>query len=614
MAAAQLAQRLNDLSLGVSVAYSTANVALNVPQYMDEILKIQDIAKSDTSATAVLIYKGLRILQEVDFLNAYFSVTGKTSSAKVYQDAASRLRKLLSATISNGVDFSAVCGREFLRFALDRALINEFIPNVKIEPYAESGKASDEFVRLVTPENVRGEVDKGLTSGSAAGLVAMVPVKTRHFFVCDCIRYIMSVTSTDYKGKASFIIALLEAVSVEACVTDTFEVSAGLCVDLFAFRTGDEDSLVRVFFEIHEKFPLLTYFVERVGARFPKIAMSVAAAMSVCSYEIPSTFVRWPEVQQKEATGSKGETKALVSEAVDKLKWSRRDAPGILSACIGQVLPIVRASGPCELNIPVKRNRELCLVVQHGNTAVLSALCMTDSGLLELVVYELGLARSVTVLRDVMLELLKSEVADAVLPALSKVLLILPELLESVGDALSQVPPSVNPSSFIRYMCCSCTSDELTRISQLPLFPSETRQIVQLLVDGIQWREAAQCSLWIIVKAAFVCPRYRQPIIEAVQGSLVTLATSSIALTQLKFLLRRAEPSSLLLPLFTSMCRSGESVQAVTVAVLKAWCTFYPDEALQFSNDNIALVRQFFSRLSPTNLTAFPSPLRHLVT
>jgi hypothetical protein len=59
------------------------------------------------------------------------------------------IRSSLAPFFKEGIDCSVSCGREFLRFGFDRAVISDFVPNFQLnQKFFANANASADFLSL----------------------------------------------------------------------------------------------------------------------------------------------------------------------------------------------------------------------------------------------------------------------------------------------------------------------------------------------------------------------------------------------------------------------------------------------------------------------------------
>lgn len=616
MTQSNLFELLERTSATLANSPNEANVAQSASENLSKIYGFQQVISKDKKLSGIFVYKCLRMLQEVDYLNITFRIEDQAPNSQ-FQVAVARLRTILQALFRANTDFS-VCGREFLRIALDRPLIGEFMSNFMMDKFLEDSPPDPMFMHLMVPKDAQEKIESAKSKSSsmkqiASDLVARYNRLTLHFFICDCIRYIFNVPALDYQQKASLVLALLDQMPHKEAMITSFEVNLCLCLDLLTFTSKNRDrSAIKAFFEIYKQYNSLGYFIERVSKKYPSMALSVATAMKVCKTEIPSNYIKWPDVEE-EAPAL--DTNSLLTETIDKLKWSTRDTPAVaalVNSCASQLMVNIFDKGPCELSIPVRRNEELNLVIRSENLRIIAKLCEKNAGIFRMTIYELGLAKSYVMLKNLLSDLFKSEASNTVFPALSKVLVIQPELIEPVASVIADAPENLDPSPFIRFMSYNCTADDLATLLQRPIFPKDHEQAVHLFKDSVRWRQTAQCTFWIIVRKAYASPQHHNSVVEAFGSVVKLLGETQIALNEVKFLLRTG-PTPAVSKFVVELVRQGGQWQAVVVSILKSWVLLVPDAAARFTKKEATTLRQFHAGL-PANLSSeFPQLIKDLL-
>ena len=614
MSESNLFEMLEQASANLAKSPHELGVTQRAIDILRKIYEFHAVISKDKKLSGIFVYKCLRMLQEADYLNVTFRIEQQVQNNS-FQAATAKLRTILQALFKANTDFS-VCGREFLRLALDRPLINEFMSNFMMDRFLADTSPDSTFLRLMVPKASQQKIDE-VKSGSSSvkqvveGLISHYNQITVHFLICDCIRYVLAVPALDYQQKAELVLELLDHLPHKEAMVTSFEVNLCLCLDVLTFTLNNKDrSAIKAFFEVYKQYNGLSHFIERVAKKYPAVALSVAAAMSVCKVAIPSNIIQWPAIEQ-EAVAL--DTSSILSEAMDKLKWSKRDMSGVLNDCAAKLMVNIFDKGPCELSVPIRHNDELNLIIKNGNVMILAKLCEKNSGVLRMTIYELGQAKSYAMLKDVISEVFKGEAVDTVFPSLSKVLVLQPELIETVAAVLGEAPPTADPSSFIRYMSYNCTSDELATLLQRPIFPKDPQQASQLLKDSLRWRQTAQCAFWLILRKAYTSTQHHNTIIDAFTSNIKPLSESPVAFVQIKSLLRTTPPLPYLAPLIVELSQLPGSAQTCVVAILQSWSLLFPDATDRFVKKKASTIRQFYNSL-PADLTSeFPASVKDLL-
>jgi hypothetical protein len=589
-----------------------SSVAVVTNKVLDQIKEIQSAISKKPELCSILIYICLRFLQEIDFLNVAVSIEDRPP-VKQFPIVLSRLRGTLSPFFREGIDCSVSCGREFLRFGLDRPLICEFVSNFQVtQKYF--GNPSPEFLHLLIPEaaqeKIQQLVDPALIPNVVQELIASRNPESVHFMICDLLRFCFSSSKITQDIKCRFILELLHALPNRDHMINTVEVGLCLCIDLFAFQRGVGDlSAIHAFFHVFRKYPSLLPFIDKVCVRHAMIPLAIAEAMAACNEVIPITSVVLPVVEI-EPMGL--DIQGILTQAIRKLRW-QKNSPTVLAECSQNLLRAIMADGPCMFDLPLTRNEGLKTIIRAGNAAIIAAVCTKHHAILTMAMYELVVDTNLELLKQVLALVFESEVASWVIPALSKVLVLTPEFIDSMPEVIAEIPTTVDPSAFIRYLSYNCTMDEIATLTETVLFPSVDSQVSQLFKASLKWKTTVQSSFWVIVKRAFVCDRYTRVIITAFQALIKPLSEGQISSLHLKQILRRTIPSPMLSSLIHEMVRESENARQILIPVLMGWCQFFKDDTQKFVQNRANTFRTLYEGLSPSDKLRFPPEIKNLL-
>jgi hypothetical protein len=591
---------------------SATDVALRTTQLLQQIKEIQPHIMKHPELASILAYKSLRSLQEIDFLNVAFRLENRPAN-KQFQIVTAQLREILTPIFKENVDFSVSCGREFLRLALDKPLICEFNPNFRLELKFLSNP-SPEFLKVLIPESSLERLQRldepPLVASIAHDLVSHYNPETAHFFICDYIRYAFSSNRLSWETKLKFVLALLENIPNKESMVNTVEVGLCLCLDLFTFQRVSADlSGIRAFFGVFHEFPGLAHFIERMGLRHPTVPTAIAEAMAVCNDVIPFSILQLPQV---EAEPQRFDTQTILNQSVQKLKW-QKNSPTVLAECSSQLLRAILQSGPCLFDVPVQKNKELSILIKSSHAILIGSVCVKNPNLLKLGLFEVVMDGNVDLLKQICLWLFATDSSAAVLPALCKVLVLKPDFAVALAPIMAELPPSVDPSPFIRFICFNCTGEEIANLTQTPLWPSTDAQGCQLLKDSLKWRLTVQCSFWMVARRAFLARKFNKPVLDAVQALIKQISDGQVASFQVKVMLKKTAPGTNLLPLVTDMTKGTESVKAILVAVLGGWSSFFPEDLERFIQNRVLTFRSFYEGLVAQNKAVFPDAVKAML-
>jgi hypothetical protein len=393
-------------------------------------------------------------------------------------------------------------------------------------------------------------------------------------------------------------------------MVNTIEVNLCLCLDLFTFQRAVGDLAgVRTFFHVFREYPHLSRFVDKMCVRHPRIQLAVAEAMAACGEAINVRSVVLPVVES-EPQGM--DLQGLLNQAVQKLKWQKNSAT-VVAECAGLILRAILAEAPPVFDVPVSRNEAVRMMIRAKNAAICSSVCSKNNGILKLTIYELVAGGEIEFLKSVLPLLFESTAAATVLSALSKSLVLKPEFTESMAPVVSEIPPSVDPSPFIRFMSHNCTLDEIAVLTNNVVFPSVPSQVIQLFRDSLKWKSIVQSSFWLIVKRAYICERYTAVILSAFQGLIKPLSEGQVSSFQMRQLLRKTAPSSAVAPLVEEMATGSETQQVILVAMLVSWSDFFSVETEKFVRNRASIFRAFYEGLSPTSKSRFPTAISDIL-
>jgi hypothetical protein len=429
--------------------------------------------------------------------------------------------------------------------------------------------------------------------------------------ICDLIRFCFASTKLKQNIKARFILELLQALPNRDASMGLLEVCICLCIDLFTFqRTVNDLSVIRMFFSIFREYPGLTYFIDKVCARHPKIPLAVAEAMAACGEVINITSVSLPTVEI-EPQGM--DLQGALNHAVQKLKWQKNSLT-VMAECSGNVLRAILADGLPPFDVPPTRNDGVKMMIRAKNAALCSAVCTKNQSILRLTIFELVSTGEVEFLKSLLHLLFESEVAADVLPALSNSLILRPEVIESMPAVLDNIPETVDPSPFIRFMAHDCTMDEISLLTNTPIFPSVPSQMASLFKDSLKWKSIVQASFWNIVRNAYSCDRYAGLIVTTLQLLIKPLSEGSISSFNMKQLLKRTSPSPVLAPLVLDMVDGSETQRLLLVTILVSWCHFFQTATATFVQDRKESFRTLYNSIPSTAKLLFPALVVNLIT
>jgi hypothetical protein len=188
-----------------------------------------------------------------------------------------------------------------------------------------------------------------------------------------------------------------------------------------------------------------------------------------------------------------------------------------------------------------------------------------------------------------------------------------PDFAGALAPIMAELPPSVDPSPFIRFLCFNCTSEEIAKLTQTPLWPTVDAQGCQLLKDSLKWKSTVQCSFWMVARRAFLAQKFNKPVLDAFQALIRQISEGQVASFHVKLILKKTTPGPNLLPLVTEMTKGTESVKAILIAVLCGWNSFFQEDLERFVQNRLLTFRNFYEGLATQNKAAFPEPVKALL-
>ena len=243
---------------------------LEFSNILEKIKTIIPAILKNSSLISIYIYQFLRFLQQINYSVILISLEqGKVSP--LLNIITTKVISTLKQLMNGPVEISEVCGREFLRFSLDHSLVSEFAFSTEIKNFAKPPK--NEFIKTLIPKNIQDEIDESLvgedctqTMKNLQVMFGQVSPEMIHFLICDIIRYVYSARRLSEQAKTKFIKSLLMLIPHWNEVIYTFEVCIALLIDIFTFQrqSKEDDTNIRVCFNLIKDFPLLLKFVENL--------------------------------------------------------------------------------------------------------------------------------------------------------------------------------------------------------------------------------------------------------------------------------------------------------------------------------------------------------------
>jgi hypothetical protein len=604
-----------ELAIQLATAAGQLATALHQPHFPQSSLQVihqiihadSALARDPSAVSSMLIYYALRCVQEIEYRNVAVILESPGNMGQSQPLADFVADKLQPKTTPNPY---IACGREILRFGFDRPLMTPRLSRVlSDEP---TGLPMPSFVHLLIPPTIQefllncSDPDKVPTACKT--VISACPLATLHFFLGDCIRFVFACPRFDCDSKIRFVMGFLKSCPYAESIVNTFQIAICICLELFCFQVGQVSS-ARAFFAVYRAFPQLLPFIERMAVRHAFIRVHIAEALASCHETLPLSSVTLPQVHI-ESSYTISDLPGLLDDMIRKLKWVKD--PGVLAECGSQISKIILAGDFREFDIPVQMSKELEIVLKSAPPQLIAAVCTRNPHILKMTIYDLG-TRNLELLKNVLAELFQTEAAGTVLPALAKVLLILPIMMDSMPALLAIVPPTVDTSPFIHFMSHNCTTDELIQLSANLQFPREGVQVVRLFRESLKWRPIVQGAFWIIVRHAFFRDQFTAGIVHAFVELLNPISESPIAAYQFKFLIRKASPSPLFEKLVVELALGSDSCAAILIAILTAWASFYEETAVSFIQKNLGAFRSFYDTLSPEKKLQVPAPFQAIV-
>jgi hypothetical protein len=553
------------------------------------------------------IYYALRCSQEIELLTTSMIFDGIRGTISPIETRP--LISKLTTWFKSNPNPQAFSGREFLRFGFDRPLMGDNFPLVTFDkPY---GDPSPEFLQIFMPATLADAIcqcqNRAQVPAIAANIIRTYPRKTTRLFICDCLRFVFACPRIVPALKEEFIFAFLSVLGgnrpreIESLV-GTFEVSICLCLDLFTFQRTNV-STIQTFFAVYRKYPQLLPFIERMAARYPTVRVCIAEAMAASHQQLPISSVELPAVEPQ-PLASPTDVQGVLNEMIQKLKWQR--TPALVSECAGQLLKIVNTP---DFDIPVQKTSELAIVLNSKHAGLIAAMCSKSANFLKFAIFDIG-PKTPELLQTILTEVFQSEACGTVLPALTKVLVILPGLLRSVRAIVKAIPPNVDVTPLVRFLAHNCTGDEIAQFAEAIVFPRDEEIAVNLFQESLRWKPVVQSGFWIIVRQAAFSGEFSAAVIGGIVRLIRPLTESPIASYHIKFLFRKMTPSAGNEKLFVALAVGSEACASILLAILGSWAAFSEDKAVMFISKNIAAFRTFYEGLSVEKRAQVPAPFQ----
>ncbi|OHT14541.1 hypothetical protein TRFO_15080 [Tritrichomonas foetus] len=572
------------------------------------------------SLASIFIYQLLRFLQQIDTLIVMIRLEKNEPNA-LLQIVSSDIRSILKQLFKEKVEVHETCGREFLRFATDRALIAEFAFTFNIQDYFKPPKA--ELTHLLLPKEILTKIDECVSDSDIKTTVKRITNENslifHNFLICDIIRYIFSAKRLSVESKFNIIKYIVTLLPNWKDTFSTFEILISLCIDILTFKRAnkEDDTNVKVVIKLIKEFPNLLIFVENIARRNDLMLVSLSEAVVRCNE--PKLFSRLilPTVEPE---APKVNTEEALKAVLTKIKWQKKDVSNVLTEFSSQIINNLL---PCYFDIPFTPSNDLLLIVKSGSPPIIASVCEKNSNILK---------SSLFLLKDdpdtfaKVLEILsKTDAVNFMIQAISKVLVIAPELLKHSLKVIStMVPKEIDPSPIIRFICYNCTGNELYSIINPTshqtannnynnsnnnfIFPSVDSQVLGLIKQSLKWRDIPQNVFWIYLNAAFQT-KHMKNIIDALESTLPLMSHYPVAFSNMKVMMQRLTPSPQISKLTEVFMRGNDELQNAFLAIINAWCRSSKDETVTFIQNRLKSFRAFLDNLTNEQISRVPEPL-----
>ena len=586
---------------------------LRTSNYGDFKNKISELENSlstinqNLKLRSIFIYHFLNILQWVD--SFIISKTLGQKDSKIMNTVPAKIRTILGKLLKEEIDLSEVCGREFLRFLLDKPLISEFHMNGITSIKSFFRPPSPEFIANMIPKDIQKSMDEYIHDPELIRNIVKQFQKSDFpaaidFFVCDAIRYVFSYQKKiQWKTKLNIIKSLLALIPNWNVIISTFEFSMVLCLDILSYqrKLNEDDFNIKIVFSLMNDFPDLLTFVANIAIRSNQneILYSLAEAKSRHKKQNIFQQLSLPEVEEAPTV----DVKAALKSAVESQKWT---TDATVPAKFAQTVYPNLAS--CFFDIPFKPSDDLQAIIDSKRPEIIASICIKSVNIFAASMYLLE--NDIEVASKTLKAIANTEIPSFIYQGISKVLIVFPELLEHFLEILPQIPNSLDPSPFIRYISYNCNNKEIEMIFKKRMtFPNSTELITNLLKQSTKWKDLPQNIFWSLIFRIYQNSFFTLKLIEGFEASLNQISKSPVALLNLNHLIARNQPSPQLSPLIELFMRGGTELQNSFISILSSWYNASPEETITILKNRRKTFRSFLENLSPQQKSNIPDEI-----
>ena len=555
---------------------------------------------------SVITYKFIRFLQEIDARNMSIFFTNRKEDT-LLQIASSNLREILKTLYDEQKIICSRCGREFLRFGLDKQIVSDYSIDFNIKNYFT--KPEKEFVHLIIPESIRKLLEKIISSTNPITVdEATKQIFTNsnphpsHLLVSDCIRFVFA-DSHFASVRIDIINSIISHSPKPSQTPNLFEVCLSLAIDILSVPPdcpNEKHDSVKSFLSLLPTYPSLIGFIERISSDSTEMKRSISDALFYTSTKNPFTNLALPKHEEE---APRVDTRSAINVALQKMKWQAKEAKKIASELTPALLQNMKLY---EFEVPVSKNANFDIVMECANDQMLSELCAKSQPFMKRMMFCLvdDTKRIINVMEMMLRD--HEDSGSLMFTAISKVMVIAPQILDDVFPLLRKIPKSADLSPFVRYLAYNCTCEVICMVyAEDPIFPTNTKQAAQLFKQSLMWRDLPQSMLWLIVNCVFAHGINNSAVFGAIRSVLPKIAGSKIAFANMRTLLSKVMPCPamrmLLLELFNE---SDGSWIKVRISLIMNWCMIDSEKAAKY-----AMFQLFLACLSKEEIAKLPNEL-----
>lgn len=581
-------------------------IAANFINHFSRIKNIEPYIRKSPKFHAFLIFKCLRFLQEIETLKVSQDVDANVKLDNQFNVIPGKLRLILGQLFKLPPHYPEFFGREILRFIYDKPLQSEFKLSCDTEKLMKC--ASPEFTRLTVPcwaryiMNSIAQAPEKVISFTSSMFDNSIP-DIIPFLAADCIRYINSSNKIDSKIKTKMILGILQVLSDKFLIPiDIFEINIAISLDALTYtrESKEDDQAIRSFYVIAEKINIVP-FLEKIASRDASMRLGLAESIARSGSSIKFVNLKLPEVTPEQP---KIDGKEAIDKTLERIKWQQKDAPAILNQLAEQLISNIL---PYDFTLPFEENPDIQVIIDTGNPKVIAPVCTKNPALFKYTIY--SLVSNPNLLKDVLINVFESEESSIAFPVLSKILVLIPEVLPTIAEVLPHIHlnETVDSSTFIKYMCANCTGKEIFVLTKTPIFPVDKILITALMKDSFKWRDVMQASFWNIISNILSDPNYTDNILNAICALVDFFPNYPIALISMKRIIMRCNPTNHHFgKLLCALIKRNDVTQAIALQFLKSWSIISVDSTKTIIQKKYKTIKDFYDKSSSTMQSQFP--------